>query len=762
MNATKFRFGPHASAVALVTLLLLTTASTPAKASPGDLDPGFGVAGKSVNGSAQSSEILALAIQADGKIIAVGNVQNPRAFLISRYKTDGSLDGSFGSGGNVITNFSAGPSSANAVAIQPDGKIVVAGYAADLFATARYNSDGTLDSSFGSGGSVTAVFDPGRLNTLSLASSVALQGDGKILIAGDFFALNPQAREYALDCNFGIARYNSDGTPNETFGIGGIVISDFGSFDRAHALAIQADGKIVVAGDSNSTGTGPYTMILVRYNADGTPDPAFGSGGRAVSMSGSFGVSALALQADEKILVAGTYSSASPAYADFALARFNSDGTPDAQFGSGGSTVTDFAWTSASRDNRAFALALQPNGKILLGGYSSSTFALARYNDDGTLDPSFGTGGIATTLASAIGSSTINFPIAGVTSSFGSSDSLSAIIGTVCCASVPAGVRLDLLRVEQAFALGVQSGGKIIAGGVVDSHAALVRYHSAITPKLSVTNVAVALPHPDSITFRPAGGFMTVVDLRNVPQTGIGGIISLDNAISCGTRCSAAYDPGRTVILNAVWPAGSYFVGWDGCAPIAGGGCAITMDQDAAVAAKFEPDLPFTVDTSILPEAEVGFRYDISSGINGGRQPIRAKLVAGKMPSGLTFSGRKLNGIPLTSGKSKFTVDFTDASGLTVRKGFSLTIYKPLSIATGTLKNSRVTKNYAASLKVNGGKAPYMWMLASGALPDGLQLDLRTGRITGISTRAGTYNFTVRVADALGQQFEQLLTLIAY
>jgi uncharacterized delta-60 repeat protein len=772
MNATKFRLAPRGKTVVLIALLLLITVSSPARPSPGDIDPSFGVAGKSGNGLNQQSEILALAIQTDGKIIAVGNVGSPRSFLISRYNADGSLDASFGSAGNAMTNFSAGPSSANAVAIQSDGKIVVAGYAGALFALTRYNSNGALDQSFGSAGMVTGLFDAAHIDTLSLGSSVAIQSDGKIVIVGDSFALNPQAREYALDCNFGIARYNSDGMPDETFGIAGIVISDFGSFDRAHALAIKTAGKILIAGDSNSTGTGPYTMLLVRYNTDGTLDATFGSGGRAVAITGSFEVSALALRADEKIMVAGTYTTASPAYADFAVARFNSDGTPDATFGSGGSSVTDFAWASASRDNRAFALALQPNGKILLGGYSDSTFALARYNADGGLDESFGTAGIAVAQVSAIGSSTISFPIAGSTSSssvFGSSVSIGII--DISHAFPPAGVRLDLLRAEQAFALGVQPSGKIVAGGVVDGRAALARYHSATTPKLTVANVGMPLPHGDSITFKPPNGFTTVIDLRNVPQiidlrnvpqTGIGGIVSLDNTISCGTRCSAAYDTGRTVILNAVWPAGSYFVGWDGCAPISGGGCAITMDQDAAVAANFEPDLPFTADSSILPDAEVGLRYDIASGIGGGRQPIAARVVSGKPPSGLSFRERKLGGIPLTSGKSKFTVDFTDASGLTVRKSFGLTIYKPLNISTAALKKTRLAKNYAAPLKVSGGKAPYRWTIASGALPDGLQLDQGTGRIAGIPTRAGTYDFTVRVKDALGQQFDRVLTLIAY
>jgi len=599
MNATKSRFARRIIGTSVISILFLL-ASLPhvALASPGDVDPSFGFAGKSVTDTQRTvdeilaqqaaDEILAIAIQTDGKIIAVGNVQNPRSFLISRHNADGSLDASFGSGGKVITSGSSGlisfpptpnafaaPCSANAVTLQRDGKIVVAGSAGDLFALARYNSDGTLDSTFGSAGLVSARFEPGRSDTVSLASSVAIQSDGKIVITGDSFVLNPLARDYALDSNFGIARYNSDGTPDETFGVAGFVTADFGSFDRAHALAIQSDGKIVVAGDSTSNGKAPYTLILIRYNSDGALDNTFGNGGRALPVVGSFQVSALALQPDAKIVVAGTYTGASPSYADFALARYNSDGTLDASFGVAGQSVTDFAWGySGSRDNGAFAVALQPDGKILLGGYSDSYFALARYNGDGGLDETFGNAGIAITQVSAIGFSTINFPIAGSTGS-GAGIIIIGVGGggccVGCCVSAPAGVKLSLLRVEQAFALALQNDGKIIAGGIVDEHAALVRYHGLTTPKLTVGNVGVTIPHGDFITPAPpnASTIMMPIYVGNVPQTGVGGIVSLDHAISCGTRCSAAYDPGSAVILNAVWPVGSYFVGWDGCAPVA-------------------------------------------------------------------------------------------------------------------------------------------------------------------------------------------------
>src|SRR5947209_5776224 len=271
----------------------------------------------------------------------------------------GDLDATFGTGGRVLTDFGGG-AGARALALQADGRIVVAGLSrvgvGDDFALARYNPNGSLDSSFGSGGRVLTDF-----GLDDEARAVVLQADGKIVVAGGsggaFFAL---------------ARYNADGTLDPSFGSEGRVCTNVGGRDGARALALQSDGKIVVAGFSDVVGFG---FALARYNPDGSLDPSFGSGGRVLT-GGVALARGLALQSDGKIVVAG-FSDAGGGQ-DFALARYNPDGTLDLTFGTGGKVTTDFGGF-----DDAFALALPTDGKIVVAGSDGSDFALARYETRG-------------------------------------------------------------------------------------------------------------------------------------------------------------------------------------------------------------------------------------------------------------------------------------------------------------------------------------------------------------------------------------------
>ena len=221
----------------------LTTA--PCFADAGDLDPTFGDAGLVTTDflGPNSDLVRAVAVQADGKIVAVG-FSNPGGlaadFALARYNPDGSLDSSFGTGGLVTTDFGLTRDEAFGVAIQSDGKIVAVG----RDKLARYNTNGSLDSSFGGGGLVTT--------DLVWAFDIAFQADGKIVTAGVAGGLGG---------DFAVARYHPDGSPDGSFGSGGVASADFGgSFDRARALAIQADGKIVAVG-----GTG---FVLARFEVD--------------------------------------------------------------------------------------------------------------------------------------------------------------------------------------------------------------------------------------------------------------------------------------------------------------------------------------------------------------------------------------------------------------------------------------------------------------------------------------------------------------
>src|SRR5262245_48201408 len=280
----------------------------------------------------------------------------------------GTLDASFGTDGKVTTTF-AGPSGAGAVAIQPDGKPVAAGAAVVDgqvdFAVARYNSDGALDTSFGAGGRVTTDLG-GRSEG---ASSLAFQWDGKIVVAG--------GSEGDLFNDFAVVRYNSDGTLDTSFGTGGKVITKFeNSADgiapgevsaQAYSVGVQPDGKIVVAGVANIEGEEDFA--LVRYNDDGTLDATFGAGGKVITDFGhleqgfsyAFGNS-LAVQLDGKIVVAGQALIAGTF--DVALARYDSTGTLDSSFGTGGKVVTDFG----GFNDGAFSVAVQPDGHIVVAG----------------------------------------------------------------------------------------------------------------------------------------------------------------------------------------------------------------------------------------------------------------------------------------------------------------------------------------------------------------------------------------------------------
>lgn len=372
-------------------------ASTSLFAGSGSLDPSFGTGGKVVTDfDGGSDHGLSMAVQADGKIVVVGfSNTSPtssagRDFAIARYNIDGTLDTTFGTAGTgkVTTDFSASIDDAMAVAIQADGKIVVAGASNGDFALARYNISGTLDTTFGTGGKVTTDF-----SGLDHANAVAIQADGKIIAAGQGF-------NSSSGPDFALARYLSDGTLDTTFGSGGKVTTAFSNDpDEAFAIAIQTDGKIVVAGTSNASAATQFDFALARYNGDGTLDTTFGSGGKVTTdfEGGCFCIRAddlafaVSIQPDGKIVAAGRSDTNN---FDFALARYNTNGALDTTFGSGGRVTTDFSLGST---DFAQAVVIQGDGRIVAAGTSNGDFALVRYNSNGTLDTGFGSGGKVST-----------------------------------------------------------------------------------------------------------------------------------------------------------------------------------------------------------------------------------------------------------------------------------------------------------------------------------------------------------------------------
>jgi uncharacterized delta-60 repeat protein len=332
----------------------------------------------------------AQAIQADGKIIVVGQafVTNNYDFALVRYNSDGSLDTSFGTSGKVTTDISGNTDNATAVAIQSDGKIIVAGGASNGtnndFALLRYNADGSLDTSFGTSGKVVLDF----AKSDDLAKALMIQGDGKIVVAG---STNNISVAVTTNQDFALARFNADGTLDASFGVAGMVITDFANAaDYVHALALQSDGKIVAAGSSDSNGVSKTDFALARYNTDGTLDTSFGTGGKVITdfVGASDSAQAIAIQGDGKIIAVGWAFNGTNN--DFAMARYNTDGTLDTGCGGSGKVLRDFAGTH----DEASAVAIQSDGKIVVGGNTQvgtqRDFAITRFTSFCSVDTNFG------------------------------------------------------------------------------------------------------------------------------------------------------------------------------------------------------------------------------------------------------------------------------------------------------------------------------------------------------------------------------------
>jgi len=354
----------------------------------GDLDTTFGTGGKVTTqfGTSQS-EAAAVVLQSDGKFVAAGYSFNGTNsdIALARYNANGSLDTTFGTGGIVTTDIGNVDNASFALAIQPaDGKLIAAGSSIngtnDDFALVRYNTNGTLDNTFGTGGIVTTNFAG---NSFDYIEAVALQPDGKIVAAGSLF--NGSSFLFAL------ARYNTNGTLDDTFGIGGRVTTSFTNVDDlARAMVLQPDGKIIVAGEADTD------IVVARYNSNGTLDTTFDSDGKAITSIGLFNAAYdVALQPDGKIVIAGEAGDGNNS--DFVAARYESTGSLDLTFDGDGIVTTPIG----SSNEIATAISLQSNGKIIVGGFSfnggNDDFALVRYNSNGTLDSSFGTGGKVTT-----------------------------------------------------------------------------------------------------------------------------------------------------------------------------------------------------------------------------------------------------------------------------------------------------------------------------------------------------------------------------
>jgi uncharacterized delta-60 repeat protein len=394
-------------------LLMALIAPSAAVAAPGGLDLNFGGNGRVTTGfKAGPSSASAVAIQPDGMIVAVGSVESRRPlgsrFAVVRYRRSGRLDRTFADDGRATIKFRRF-SFALAIALQGDGKIVLAGRVNvsddGFFALARMRPNGTLDPRFGGDGKVTTDF--GDRSAFALA--VAIQADGKIVAAGTSFRCGGD------DAVFALARYRRSGRLDRTFGNDGKVTTEIGSpcEEDTHisALAIQPDGKIVVAGSGHPDGAGSgSTFVVARYDSEGALDPTFGENGVVTTaFSDESAAHDVALQTDGGI-VAGGWSSIPGSFIPgrFSLARYDTGGSLDPSFGGDGMVNTRFPGGRAI----ANAVALHADGAIVAAGGTSGSFALARYSKDGQLDSTFGADGMVTTRFAAGGSTAEDVAIA--------------------------------------------------------------------------------------------------------------------------------------------------------------------------------------------------------------------------------------------------------------------------------------------------------------------------------------------------------------
>ena len=350
-------------------------------AADGALDPSFGGNGKLPQVFVPNAANVApsLALLPSGKFLIAATCFDlaDNDFCVQRFNADGSIDSSFGNSGATITPIGAGDDRARAMLTQPDGKIVVAGTCSNGvdsdFCAARYLPNGTLDTIFGSGGKVITAFSNGD----DVVNAAALQPDGKLVLAGY--------------CNNGTTddvcalRYQINGALDSGFGVNGKLITSLGSgYSDARVVALQPDGKLLISA-SCLTGS-KNDFCLLRYLSNGTLDVGFGSGGTLVTPvdTGNDYATAMTLQPDGKLILAGHCEVGGQF--DFCAVRYTASAVLDTTFGTGGKLFTAISngATPATSNDILAAMALQPDGKLLLAGYcrsgSFNKFCVARYD----------------------------------------------------------------------------------------------------------------------------------------------------------------------------------------------------------------------------------------------------------------------------------------------------------------------------------------------------------------------------------------------
>lgn len=376
------------------TICILSAISTELTlAAPGDLDFTFGQGtGKVVTTfSTPAGPARSVAVRSDGRLVVVGDCLNGANsdFCLARYNQDGTLDVSFNGNGRVMGTFGNTGAIANGIALHSDGKIVASGRCW------TGSGEDICAARYNADGSLDVSFNTtgkvitpfGGGNAFDTGDGVAIQYDGKIVVAG----------RCRVDTNyrFCIVRYNVDGSLDSTFGSAGKVTTQIGgTFDSASSVAIQPNGRIVVAGNCVAS---QQNFCLSRYHADGTLDVSLAGTGKVLTVINTAAIAtSVALQPDDKIILAGRCWNG-VSYYDFCLARYNADGSADRTLNGNGFVVAP----ATLGNNEATGVSVQADGKIVLVGNCGS-FCLARFNSDGSLDRTLnGTGKVVTPIGGA-------------------------------------------------------------------------------------------------------------------------------------------------------------------------------------------------------------------------------------------------------------------------------------------------------------------------------------------------------------------------
>jgi uncharacterized delta-60 repeat protein len=386
MNS-KRRCGRGMPFVPLVVTIMSLAAPSTCAAAAGVLDPSFSGNGKlTTTFSRPGAGAAAVAIDSKGRIVAVGGNDN---FRLARYLPDGTLDSSFDGDGRVRTDF-GGYDFARGVAIDSQDRIVTVGvtiseHGESDVAVARYNPDGSIDASFGSGGKVTT--DTGGQDG---ANAVTIGPQGRILAAG---WADPSPGTLPT---FGLFRYLANGDLDPSFGTGGVATVPIYDLSEIKGVAIDSQERIVAVGERSDEAQQHYSGAFARFEADGAVDPSFANGGTGLMDDLA---NAVAIDSRDRIVIAGERFRDHGRSGDFALHRLRKNGTPDPSFSGNGNVTTDFA----NRGDLARAVTIDSRGRIVAAGLTvhkspaGLDFALARYRPDGRLTPAFGGDGKVST-----------------------------------------------------------------------------------------------------------------------------------------------------------------------------------------------------------------------------------------------------------------------------------------------------------------------------------------------------------------------------